>query len=144
MSIVMARPNGPAPAGRNGRSPPTFRPAGAQKHRRTCPYKHAVPPGRARAAAAAGAWPHNRLCTPGVAVAPKGPERWLDLPRPHPLLITPEVARVATKMTVPAAFTVSETFAVSVDLGSPVARDYFERAPFKFNGKIQKVKVELK
>jgi arylsulfatase A-like enzyme len=55
-----------------------------------------------------------------------------------------EVARTAVKMTVPAAFTASETFDVGVDLGSPVARDYFERAPFKFNGKIGKVRVELK
>ena len=86
---VMTRPNGPAPAGRNGRSPPPVRPAGAQNHRRTCPDKHGVPPGRARVVAVVGAWPQNRLCAPGDAVAPKGPERWLDLPRPHPLLITP-------------------------------------------------------
>ena len=71
---VMARPNGPAPAGRNVGGDRPFRPAGAQNHRRTCPYKHAVPPGRARAAVV-GAWPQNRLCAPGVAVAPKGPER---------------------------------------------------------------------
>lgn len=55
-----------------------------------------------------------------------------------------EVVRGTTKMTVPAAFTASETFDVGVDLGSPVARDYFERAPFKFNGKIGKVKDSLK
>lgn len=52
-----------------------------------------------------------------------------------------EVARGTTQMTVPAAFTASETFDVGVDLGSPVARDYFKRAPFKFNGKINSVKV---
>ena len=55
-----------------------------------------------------------------------------------------EVARTAVKMTVPAAFTASETFDVGVDLGSPVSRDYFERRPFKFSGKIEKVRVELK
>ena len=55
-----------------------------------------------------------------------------------------EVARTAVKMTVPAAFTASETFDVGVDLGSPVSRDYFDRAPFKFDGKISRVKVELK
>ena len=53
-----------------------------------------------------------------------------------------EVTRGATKMTVPAAFTASETFDVGVDLGSPVARAYFERSPFKFNGKIHEVKVK--
>lgn len=47
-------------------------------------------------------------------------------------------------MCLPAVFTASETFDVGVDLGSPVARDYFERAPFKFTGKISKVQVELK
>lgn len=52
-----------------------------------------------------------------------------------------EVVRGTTQMTVPAAFTASETFDVGVDLGSPVARDYFKRAPFKFNGKINSVKV---
>ena len=55
-----------------------------------------------------------------------------------------EVARTTAKMTVPAAFTASETFDVGVDLGSPVSRDYFERRPFKFDGKIEKVRVELK
>ena len=55
-----------------------------------------------------------------------------------------EVARTATKMTVPAAFTASETFDVGCDLGSPVARDYFDRVPFKFDGKIGTVKVALK
>ena len=55
-----------------------------------------------------------------------------------------EVARTAVKMTVPAAFTASETFDVGTDLGSPVSRDYFERRPFKFDGKIEKVQVGLK
>jgi hypothetical protein len=31
-----------------------------------------------------------------------------------------------------------------VDLGATVSRDYFERRPFKFDGKITQVKVELK
>jgi arylsulfatase len=55
-----------------------------------------------------------------------------------------EVARTAVKMTVPAAFTASESFDVGVDLGSPVSRDYFERRPFKFDGKIHKVQVDIK
>jgi hypothetical protein len=33
---------------------------------------------------------------------------------------------------------------VGVDLGSPVSLGYFDRAPFKFNGTIQEVRVELK
>jgi arylsulfatase A-like enzyme len=55
-----------------------------------------------------------------------------------------EAARTAVKMTVPAAFTASESFDVGTDLGSTVSRDYFERRPFKFDGKITQVKVELK
>jgi arylsulfatase len=55
-----------------------------------------------------------------------------------------EVARTTAKMTVPAAFTASESFDVGTDLGSTVSRDYFERRPFKFDGKIEKVVVELK
>ncbi len=35
-------------------------------------------------------------------------------------------------------------FDISTDLGSTVSRDYFERRPFKFDGKIETVKVELK
>ena len=38
----------------------------------------------------------------------------------------------------------SETFDVGVDLGSPVSLDYFDRAPFRFDGEIEKMIVELK
>jgi arylsulfatase len=55
-----------------------------------------------------------------------------------------EVARTTVKRTVPAAFTASETFDVGIDLGSPVSLDYFDRAPFKFTGTLNKVTVELK
>jgi arylsulfatase len=55
-----------------------------------------------------------------------------------------EVARTTVKRTVPSAFTASETLDVGVDLGSPVSLDYFDRRPFPFSGKIEKVKVELK
>jgi arylsulfatase len=48
------------------------------------------------------------------------------------------------KRTVPAAFSASETFDVGTDLGSPVSLDYFDRRPFQFNGRIEKVSVELK
>ena len=40
-------------------------------------------------------------------------------------------------------FGVSEIFDVGVDLGSPVSLRYHEKAPFKFSGKIEKVKVDL-
>lgn len=54
------------------------------------------------------------------------------------------VSKTMVKRTVPAAFTASETFDVGVDLGSPVSLDYFDRAPFRFTGKIEKLTVELK
>ncbi len=55
-----------------------------------------------------------------------------------------EAARVTVRRTVPAAFTASECLNVGVDLGSPVSPHYFDRRPFKFNGKIEKVEVKLK
>lgn len=50
---------------------------------------------------------------------------------------TAEVGR-----TVPAVFTASETFDVGEDLMSPVSLDYYDRAPFKFNGKIEKINIK--
>ncbi len=55
-----------------------------------------------------------------------------------------EAARATVKRTVPVAFSASETFDVGVDLGSPVSLDYAERRPFAFDGKIGRVRVELK
>jgi arylsulfatase A-like enzyme len=55
-----------------------------------------------------------------------------------------EVGSDTVKRTVPAAFSASETFDVGVDLGSVVSLDYFDRRPFRFNGKIEKVEVELR
>jgi len=43
---------------------------------------------------------------------------------------------------VPVIFTASETFDVGMDLGSPVSLDYHERAPFKFNGQIEKINIK--
>ncbi|MNP27595.1 hypothetical protein D3C76_1205150 [compost metagenome] len=51
------------------------------------------------------------------------------------------MAKGATPFTPPFTFTASETFDVAVDLGSPVTLDYFERAPFAFNGKVNQVRV---
>lgn len=55
-----------------------------------------------------------------------------------------EVARTDVKRTVPAAFTASESFDVGIDLGSPVSLDYFDRRPFRFDGKIAQMNVRLK
>jgi arylsulfatase len=55
-----------------------------------------------------------------------------------------EVALTTVKRTVPAAFTASESFDVGVDLGSPVSRDYYDRRPFRFDGRITALSVRLK
>lgn len=52
-----------------------------------------------------------------------------------------EVARADTPNSLPLAFSASETFDVGLDLGSPVALDYYDRAPFRFNGRIDDVQV---
>ena len=52
-----------------------------------------------------------------------------------------QVGQGRVERSVPAGHTGSETFDVGADLGSPVALDYFERAPFRFNGKIEKIHI---
>ena len=54
-----------------------------------------------------------------------------------------QVAATDLERTVPATFSASETFDVGVDLGSAVARDYFDCAPFEFDGTIENVTVKL-
>ena len=55
-----------------------------------------------------------------------------------------EVGRGTVPLTVPAAFTASETFDVGVDLGSPVALAYEERRPCAFEGTVNEMTVNLK
>jgi arylsulfatase len=52
-----------------------------------------------------------------------------------------QVGQGRIERSVPSIFTASETFDVGADLGSPVALDYFDRAPFRFNGKIEKIHI---
>lgn len=52
-----------------------------------------------------------------------------------------KVGAVRIEVSVPAGFTGSETFDVGIDLGSPVALDYHERAPFPFTGTIEKLHI---
>jgi arylsulfatase A-like enzyme len=54
-----------------------------------------------------------------------------------------EMAKGVVNRTVPAAFSASESFDVGLDMGAPVSLRYHKKAPFKFNGKISKVKVDL-
>jgi arylsulfatase len=50
-----------------------------------------------------------------------------------------EAATGTVRSTVPAGFTVTETFDVGMDLGSPVADDYYDKAPFKFEGTLKRL-----
>ena len=43
---------------------------------------------------------------------------------------------------VPLVFTSNDCLDIGTDLGSPVSPDYYDQAPFKFNGKIEAVKVK--
>lgn len=71
-----------------------------------------------------------------------------DEKKPHaPATVTfrangKQVGQGRIEHSVPAGFTASETFDIGIDLGSPVALDYFDRAPFKFNGKIEKIHIQ--
>jgi len=50
-----------------------------------------------------------------------------------------EAAQGTVRRTVPAVFTASETFDVGMDTSSPVANDYLDKAPFKFEGTLRKL-----
>ncbi|MBA57525.1 MAG: arylsulfatase [Pseudomonadales bacterium] len=52
-----------------------------------------------------------------------------------------QLAQGRIDRSVPGVHTASETFDIGKDLGSPVALDYMSRAPFVFNGKIEKVHI---
>jgi len=50
-----------------------------------------------------------------------------------------EAATGTVERTIPAVFTASETFDVGMDTSSPVADDYFDKAPFAFEGTLKKL-----
>jgi arylsulfatase len=50
-----------------------------------------------------------------------------------------EAATGTLQRTVPGGFTASETFDVGMDIGSPVADAYFDKAPFKFEGTLKRL-----
>jgi arylsulfatase len=50
-----------------------------------------------------------------------------------------ETATGTVRRTVPLTFTASETFDVGMDTNSPVADDYFDKAPFAFEGKLKRL-----
>ena len=52
-----------------------------------------------------------------------------------------EVAKGRVPVSAPLAFTANDAFDIGMDSYSPVSLSYFDRAPFKFNGKIGKVHI---
>jgi len=53
-----------------------------------------------------------------------------------------EVAKGRIEKSVPGGHTSFDTFGVGEDSCSPVSRKYFDRAPFKFNGHIEKIHIK--
>jgi arylsulfatase len=53
-----------------------------------------------------------------------------------------EVGQGRVEQSVPGIFTASETFDIGMDLNAPVSLDYYDRVPFKFNGKIEKINIK--
>ena len=52
------------------------------------------------------------------------------------------IAKGTVPVSAPLLFTANDCLDIGTDLGSPVSLDYFEKAPFKFNGTIQQVHVK--
>jgi arylsulfatase A-like enzyme len=53
-----------------------------------------------------------------------------------------ETAKGTVPMSAPLLFTANDCLDIGTDLGSPVAEEYFDRAPFAFSGKIGEVKMK--
>jgi len=53
-----------------------------------------------------------------------------------------EVAKGRVPVSAPVGFTANDCLDIGTDLGSPVSVDYFDRAPFEFNGTIDEVRVK--
>jgi hypothetical protein len=53
-----------------------------------------------------------------------------------------EVAKGTVPVSAPLMFTANDCLDIGTDLGSPVSVDYYDQAPFAFNGKIAQVQVK--
>jgi arylsulfatase len=53
-----------------------------------------------------------------------------------------EVAKGRVPVSAPLGFTANDCLDIGIDLGSPVSVDYFDNAPFKFNGTIDQMHVK--
>lgn len=68
--------------------------------------------------------------TPDERAAPAEVKFWIN---------GEEAATGTVQRTIPGTFTASETFDIGMDTCSPVANDYFDKAPFKFEGKLKRI-----
>lgn len=55
-----------------------------------------------------------------------------------------EVASGVVPVSAPLAFTANDALDFGIDLGSPVGLEYYDQAPFKFNGRIEGARVEYR
>ena len=53
-----------------------------------------------------------------------------------------EVASGVVPVSAPLLFTANDCLDFGIDLGSPVSVEYYDQAPFKFNGKIKGARIE--
>ena len=53
-----------------------------------------------------------------------------------------EVASGVVPVSTPLIFTANDCLDFGIDLGSPVGLEYYDQAPFKFNGKIEGARVQ--
>ena len=53
-----------------------------------------------------------------------------------------EAASGVVPVSAPLLFTANDCLDIGTDLGSPVSVDYYDKAPFKFNGKIESTHVK--
>ena len=53
-----------------------------------------------------------------------------------------EAAKGQVPVSAPLGFTANDCLDIGTDLGSPVSVDYFDTAPFQFNGAIGEVRVK--
>jgi len=55
-----------------------------------------------------------------------------------------EAASGVVPVGAPLGFTANDCLDLGIDLGSPVGLEYYEQAPFKFNGQIEQVRVNYR
>lgn len=72
---------------------------------------------------------------------------YIELKRGGPLKVTMKVngklfAEGTVPLSAPLTFTANDCLDVGIALGSPVSLDYYKKAPFKFNGTIEKMHVK--